>query len=151
MVTFLGVFRHGVDEKLRIAIPARFRDQLAKWGQSILYTVARKDHIVLFPEEAWERFVNRLVREDVPADRALDHDYLRRQVALNGEICRLDAQGRISLRADQLEAAGIKKDATIFGNVRVLELWSGEAFERMASDTRAQNKEDMFMQIMQTL
>jgi MraZ protein len=149
-VTFLGSFRHTVDEKLRVAFPSRFRDQLATTGQVTLYTVARKSHVLVFPPETWQAFVANLFAQDSAAD-SQGHDYLRRQVALGGEICRLDAQGRISLRADQLETAGIERDCVVFGNLRVVELWDAKAFEAMATKTKAQDKEDLWLKVVRTL
>ncbi|MBU2692975.1 MAG: hypothetical protein KJ970_18815 [Candidatus Eisenbacteria bacterium] len=140
-----------MDEKFRVAIPARFRDQLAKWGQSDLYAVARENHIVLFPQDAWEKFVERLLSEDNPPHNAQHYDYLRRQVALSGEICRLDSQGRIMLRPDQLQAAGVSKECQIFGNMRVLELWSPKAFEGMAQKALSQDENNLWLEIVQSL
>ena len=151
MITFLGASRHSIDDKLRVAIPARFRDQVARSGQATLYTVARRKHIVVFPEETWGRFVERLLDSELVSQSPEDQMYLRRQVALDGEICRMDAQGRITLRKDQLETAGIERECIVHGNIRVIELWPEESFRAMNDEVRAQNKESLWLRVVRTL
>lgn len=149
MIVFLGVFRHTVDEKQRVAIPSKFREQIAASGDAYLYAVARKSYIAVFPAESWEHFVKSLLSDESRKELTEGYHALRRQVAKYGENCRLDSQGRISLRTDQLERAGIGRSCVVFGNFGVIELWDEDRFKEEHDDLDAQRTDRYWMDVTQ--
>src|SRR5438105_9720784 len=98
---FLGTYRHAVDSKGRLAIPARFREQLPTG--SIISKGAEGCLQVYGPDE-WvkEQSALQLTSESPAEERRLT----RMRFGAARE-CEFDAQGRIGLSADQRGYAGV--------------------------------------------
>jgi MraZ protein len=149
-ITFLGIFQHTLDDKNRLAIPARFREQLARAGDPLLYSVARPGHVLLFPQDTWDRFVERLLEGEATASTD-EFYYLRRQIALSGEICNLDTQGRITLNANQVRIANLGRDVVLFGNFSIIEVWPRRVFEEKQRVIEQQDKEGLWKRLVSRL
>jgi len=114
---FTGEFRHSIDGKGRLAVPARFRAELAtgahvsRWIDSCL---------AIFPNEAWERLADRVseLRYADAGARAFS-----RFVFSGAFDVELDGQGRVVLPAGVREFAGLKSEAVVVGARDHIELW----------------------------
>ena len=115
---FTGEYRHAVDEKGRLAVPARFRVQLeggcvvAWWLDACL---------AIFPMPAWEVIAAKVASLPVtdPTSRLLQ----RRLFALAFET-ELDKQGRVLIPQKLREAAGLEGEAVIVGGRDHAEIWA---------------------------
>ena len=113
-----GEYRHGLDTKNRIFIPAKFRDQLGeefvifKGGEKCLYVYTKETF-----EKISEQFINHPNRE---VQRAFFSQVV--EVAP-------DKQGRATLTADQVEHADLTKDVAIIGAGQRIEIWATENFK----------------------
>lgn len=115
---FHGEFRHAVDGKGRVAVPARFRARLdggayvARWIDGCLG---------LFPRSTFEELGERVAARPVTDAGARAFGRLVFSAAYEVE---LDGQGRILVPAGLREWAGIASEALVVGAVTRLELWS---------------------------
>jgi MraZ protein len=114
---FTGEYRHTIDAKGRIAVPARFRGELA----GVAFVTRWLDGcIAIFPRDAWTDLSDRVAGLQVS-------DASARQFArflFGGAFdVQLDAQGRVVLPASLREEAGLNGDAVVVGMSDHLEIW----------------------------
>ena len=133
---FTGEYRHTIDVKGRLAVPARFRSELAgeahvcRWLDGCL---------AIFPKAAWEALsaqIGSLAR--VGDTRARE---LARSVFASAFPVELDGQGRVLLPANLREQVGLGTDAVVVGLNDHVELW---APERWAAYSAAMNEPEEF-------
>lgn len=114
---FTGEYRHAIDGKGRVAVPARFRAELAKgafvsrWIDSCL---------AIFPRPEWERLANRVA--DLPFSDAGARVFSRFVFSGAFEFA-LDGQGRLVLPPGLREFANLTTDAVVVGSRDHIELW----------------------------
>jgi len=120
---FLGRFADTVDAKGRLAVPARFRDEL---GDGVVLTRGIDRCLALYPLAAWMPLA-----EQVSALPISDPDArtFRRMVFAEAADLELDAQGRILLPPDLRRYAEIERDAFVVGVNTSVEIWSPGRWE----------------------
>ena len=119
---FFGLFRHAVDAKGRVAIPAQYRRDLA----GAVIAPGSEGRLVIRPAAEWQTYVGRfqLTSSSTPEERS----FMRRLYAGAREL-ELDAQGRILLSSDHRRFAGITDRAVFVGLSNVVELSSEQAWD----------------------
>jgi MraZ protein len=125
---FIGEYRHTLDDKGRIAIPAKLR--YSKVGEDE-YWVATKGFdrcLFLYPKHEWERIVNK-INERLSFTKKEDRSFLRMFISPATEQT-VDRQGRIAIPQSLREYAGIKKEVVTLGAVNRIEIWSEENWNR---------------------
>jgi len=125
---FLGSHNHNLDAKGRLAIPARFRDELSR---GLVLTRGFDRCIALYPMTAWESLAAR-INELSFADP--DVRQFRRMVFSEAVDVQLDGQGRILLPAALRAFAGIEREAVVIGVHSSVEIWNPERWSS-TSDT----------------
>jgi MraZ protein len=120
---FLGRFAHSLDAKGRLAIPARFRDDLAG---GIVLTRGIDRCLALYPMATWLPLA-----EKVSALPITDPDArsFRRMVFAEASHLELDGQGRILLPPDLRRYAELDREAYVIGVNTSIEIWSPERWE----------------------
>lgn len=116
-----GEFRHAVDPKKRLFIPAKHREVL---GTSfIIVRDLYEPCLKVYSEEEWQAFIAPI--EALDADEAAPIlRYVYRE-SVRGDV---DAQGRVTLNDTLIKRANIVKDAVIVGCGRYAEIWSSENY-----------------------
>jgi len=115
---FLGTYRHSVDAKGRLAIPARIRENLP--GGSTVVN-GPDGCLQIYPPQEWARTVEKFqVSSASPATR---RNYMR-QLFASARECEFDRQGRVILSAQHRQYAGIEANAVIVGVNNLVEIWS---------------------------
>ncbi len=131
---FTGEYRHAVDGKGRIAVPARFRGQLAdgavvaRWIDSCL---------AIFPMTAWTELSNRVGSLPITDANAR---LLQRQLFAGAIETELDAQGRVLVPQGLRAYAGLESEALVLGSRDHAEVWAParwEAYSRSLDDPDA--------------
>ena len=129
-----SLFRHGVDEKRRIQIPAKWRPP--KPGTEltlILWPKAKEGPClrVLPPQQ-----MAKLVRDvDAMANSDSNKVVLKRFIGSESVQVTLDKVGRICLPEKMATDAGISGEAVLVGLLDRFEIWSSERWDRVkASD-----------------
>ena len=132
-IVFVGTFRHSVDEKKRLAIPAKWR-AAAKGTQEFIVLPLPNHHLIALPESAMERMLERV-------DEISIGEYERRNVlrlitgGAHGTPC--DAQGRIILTEELMKHAGIEGEAVMVGVLKGFEIWSPARLEEVKRSATA--------------
>ena len=122
---FEGRSRHSLDEKGRLAIPARFKEVLEKRGDSSLVVTNLNNCLVAFAGDDWQRIKEKAV--SLPMFDAAANIYFRYFVS--GAIeCSLK-QGRILIPPDLRELAGLKKEVVLVGHLTRFEIWDRDRWE----------------------
>ena len=122
---FRGRSKHTLDEKGRLAIPARFKEVLKKKNEYCLVLTNQFNCLWAFASEDWR------IIEDSAAnlslfDRAVNT--YRRYFISGAQECPLK-QGRITIPPDLREIAGLKKDLVLVGELKLFEIWEKERWE----------------------
>ena len=120
---FLGKHERNLDDKGRLAIPARFREQLPTGS---VITIAPDNCLRVYPPGEWERVTGQSVVSAAtsPAERTMIRNLFASAAPLE-----LDAQGRTLLPANLRERAGIGASAVVVGVNNVVEIWSQDRWE----------------------
>ncbi len=124
-IMFLGQYTYTLDDKGRLTIPARFREDLP---ESVVITRGLDRCLTVYPIHKWEEIaqkVNALSITD-PRGRAL-----RRIFFADATSAEPDRQGRILLPERLREYAGLElsDDIIIVGLNQFLELWNVQRWE----------------------
>ena len=115
---FIGEFEHTVDDKGRIAIPARFRARLAG---GLVVTRGLDGCLFVYPLADWTALAERIAA--LPMTQAGARQFQRLMFA-GAADCQADGQGRIVLPAYLRQYAGIERDAVVIGVHTRVEIWS---------------------------
>jgi MraZ protein len=119
---FFGEFEHTIDDKGRLTIPARFRDELA---DEVFVSRGLDGCLFVYPPDSWEALVEKVAT--LPLSKR-DARYFSRLIC-SGSECKLDKQGRILLPSSLREYAAIKSEVVIIGVNSRLEIWSRERWQ----------------------
>ena len=120
---FVSNYDHGVDEKGRFIMPAKFREQLD--GKCVVTLGMDENCLYIYRIPEWEEFVERLRR--LPNARR-EIRALQRRFMENAETVDIDKQGRCLLSAGLRSFAGIKDEIKLIGMDNKIELWSKESW-----------------------
>jgi MraZ protein len=120
---FLGTHAPRLDDKGRLILPAKFREQLAA---GIVLTRGQERCLYAFPMREFEEMHTRLRQAPVTSKQA--RDYLR--VFLSGAADEVpDKQGRITIPQALRQYAGLTKDLAVIGAGTRIEIWDATAWE----------------------
>ena len=117
---FLGRHAHTLDAKGRMAIPARFRDEL---GDGLVVTRGVDRCLSIYPILTWNELAANI--NALPVSDA-DARTFRRMVFAEAVDLMLDGQGRILLPPELRSYAGLDRDAVVIGVHSSIEVWSPE-------------------------
>lgn len=135
VVDLNSAYRHKVDAKGRMSLPATFRKVLST---DLVVTRNPKDECLYVFEpqgfNAWvaKVFVDKFGEFDDTNDL---HLKLRRKLKSRAADVSIDASGRIMISAEQREAVGIDKDVVVVGNTGYFEIWDAKRYDEVDDDT----------------
>lgn len=121
---FFGEYHHQLDDKGRVRIPPRFREQL---GANAMMMVGFEKCLMLYTAEDFEKRVyNRLSETDF---LNLDAADIKRALFSKTQPIEEDKQGRVSVNPNFLKECGIQKNIVTIGAMDHAEIWDEEAFK----------------------
>ena len=120
---FLGRYEHTIDEKGRITIPSKFREEL---GNAVYLTQGFDGNLQVLPPDLFELMASR-VRSISYLDA--NSRRLRRILFANAERVTFDGVGRVLLPAFLRETANLKEMAIVVGSGDYFELWSPDIWQ----------------------
>ena len=131
MTVFLGEFQHTVDQKGRLAIPAKFREELA---DGAVVTRGLDKCLVIYPGSEWASLAERVSRlpQTQPNVRTLSRLLFSGAVDLS-----LDSQGRTILPQYLRTYAGIAANVAVIGLYQRIEVWGLEEWNAVKATTEA--------------
>ena len=120
---FLGQYRHTLDEKGRLTIPARFREELS--GGAYL-TQGFEKNLRLLTEPAFEKISEKL--NDMKTTDPMARE-LRRLIFATASQVDLDRVGRVLIPQFLRDVANLDGEAVIVGVGEGVEIWAPGAWE----------------------
>ena len=119
----LGTHSPRLDEKGRLILPAKYRDELA---DGLVLTRGQERCLYVFSQKEFER-VHEQMRE-APISSRQARDYLR--VFLSGASDEVpDKQGRVTIPQNLRQYAGLDRDLAVIGVGTRAEIWDAQAWE----------------------
>jgi len=132
---FIGEFQHNIDVKGRIAVPAKFRNQLS--GGAIV-TRGLDKCLFLFSIAEWEKLAGKIV--SLPLTQANSRAFSRLMLA-GASDCEIDAQGRILIPDYLRKYAGLEKEVIITGLYNRAEIWDLNCWNKYKMETESRSEE----------
>lgn len=121
---FLGQYRHSLDEKARITLPAKFRPQ---FGAGLVMTAGTDRCIWVYPAEEFARLAERINALPLTGQEAAA---FRRLIYGNAFDASLDKQGRVVVPESLRRHANIEGEVVVTGVGRFVEIWSPAEWDR---------------------
>ena len=126
---FLGTHTPRLDDKGRLALPARFRSELEA---GLVITKGQERCLFVFPMAEFARITDLL--RAAPVTQRSVRDYSRVFFAsASHEV--LDGQGRITVPGQLREYAGLSKDCVVIGANSRVEVWDSAAWQNYLEST----------------
>ncbi len=132
---FSGEFRHTLDEKGRVIIPAKFRPFLQ---QGMFLTRGLDGCLFLFPLNAWNELAQKI--RELPLTNPVARAFSR--LVLSGEECQMDKLGRILIPSHLREFAGLDENVVLIGQGNRIEIWSESRWNELVE--RFRKEESLF-------
>lgn len=128
---FEGRSRHTLDDKGRLAIPARFKEILEKKNDLSIVVTNLSNCLVAFARDDWQAVKEKAL--SLPFFDPAANIYLR--YFISGAVeCPLK-QGRILIPPDLRQMGGLNKEVVLVGQLKRFEIWDKakweEEFERV--------------------
>jgi len=115
---FMGEYHHNIDEKGRLIIPAKFRDEL---GTKFIVTRGLEKCLYVYSETEWNNIVAKI--KTLPFTKKDVRTFVRSFFSGATE-CEFDRQGRINITSPLVSYADITKECVVIGANDRLEIWS---------------------------
>ncbi|HUW71635.1 MAG TPA: division/cell wall cluster transcriptional repressor MraZ [Candidatus Humimicrobiaceae bacterium] len=120
---FIGEYTYSIDEKKRLAIPAKFRQAL---GKKAVLTRGLDNCLVIYPLKGWQKLSQKL--ESLPAGQVDARGFIR--IMLSGAVdIALDKLGRVLVPDHLKKYAFLKKNVVIIGLSNRIEIWDEKRWQ----------------------
>ena len=132
---FRGIFHNSLDDKGRMSLPARFREQIKTDHETpLVLTLGLDQCLWLYPMDHWKSIEEKLSGMDTLNN---DQRWLQRFFMRASDEVELDQQGRIVISPVLRKEAGLNKNIVIVGMLKRIEIWDKEKYEGYNSQTAA--------------
>jgi MraZ protein len=121
---FIGEYHHHLDEKGRLAVPVKFRRELAKGA---VVTRGLDNCLFLYTKIEWQKLADKLAA--LPISQANTRAFARLMLAGAMDV-EIDGQGRAVLPEYLRQYAAIKKKVVVTGLYNRLEIWDETAWDK---------------------
>ncbi|MBI2451063.1 MAG: division/cell wall cluster transcriptional repressor MraZ [Parcubacteria group bacterium] len=125
----IGEYIHTIDNKKRIAIPAKLRGEFGSKG---VLTRGLDNCLFLYPQKEWEGLVERL--RTLPLGQESSRGFVRLMLASASEV-EIDNLGRILVPEYLKDYAGLSKKIIIAGVLNRIEVWDENKWINYKSGT----------------
>ncbi|BDZ66207.1 division/cell wall cluster transcriptional repressor MraZ [Agromyces mangrovi Wang et al. 2018] len=128
---FLGTHEPKLDDKGRIILPAKFRDELAN---GLVMTRGQEHCVYVFSAREFETIHDTIRQAPVTSKQA--RDYMR--VFLSGASAETpDKQHRVTIPSPLRQYAGLERDLAVIGAGSRVEIWDAGAWQTYLSEQEA--------------
>ncbi len=138
---FIGEYSHNLDDKGRLAVPKKFRNDLSKGA---VVTRGLDNCLFLYTKDEWRKLADKLA--NLPFSQAKSRAFARLMLAGAMDVS-VDKQGRVIIPEYLRTFAGLKKEIIVAGLYNRLELWDQKKWSEYTKKTeKDSNKiaEEMF-------
>jgi len=124
-----SVYRHGVDEKRRLQIPAKWRPTEENFEFTMVLwpgAVPQQPYLLVLPPEPLRLLMEKIKTMPYSDPKA---DSLRRLLGKKSDQVVLDKGGRICLPEMMAKGAAIETEAVLIGSLDRFEIWNPDRYE----------------------
>ena len=115
-----GEYQHSLDNKSRLFIPAKLREEL---GEVFYITLSMDSCLCAYSAESWQIFSDKVGAMPYVKQRRM------RPLFAHAARCELDSQGRTIIPQNLRAYAGLTKNVTVIGCNNHAELWESETWK----------------------
>lgn len=133
---FLGTYQPKLDDKGRLTLPAKFRDDFA---DGLVVTRTQERALAVYPRQTFEAKVSSLL--SAPSTVKQVRDYQRMLMA-GASDDKPDSQGRVTLPPHLRAYAGLEREVVVIGAGDRAEIWDAAAWQKY-SETSEEGFSDM--------
>ena len=127
---FIGEYHHTIDEKGRIIIPVKFRDELKN---NFIITRGLEECLFVYPMDNWNKICEKL--GSLPFTKK-DARVFNRFFMSGATEVELDKQGRVNVNSPLISYAKLTKECVIIGTGDRLEIWAKESWDNFFNSTK---------------
>lgn len=120
---FMGIYKHNIDNKGRVIIPAKLRHEL---GNDFVVTKGVDKCISIYTKEGFDVFLDKL--DKLPNHKAVNRQY-ERELFKNMNIGNMDNNGRVLIPEILREMQNIKDEVYIIGVRDRIEIWDKQTHD----------------------
>ena len=128
MIMYMGEYHHTIDDKGRLIIPSKLRNEL---GSSVVLTRGLEKCLFLYKKADWDSLVAKL--KTLPFTKK-DVRMFTRFFFSGAAECEFDSQGRVCITSPLVSYAGIEKECIIIGASDRIEIWSKKSWDKMINE-----------------
>ena len=126
----MGEYHHNIDDKGRLTIPSKFRDDL---GEKFVITRGLENCLFAYSLEDFQKIVAEL--QKIPFTKKDARQFMR--FFLSGATTvEFDKQGRINISSPLISYAELKKECILIGTGDRLEIWSSNNWNDFFDSTK---------------
>ena len=118
---FIGEYHHTIDEKKRLIIPSKFREEL---GNEFIITRGIEKCLYVYSKTSWENITNKLATLPFTKKNAREFN---RFFLSGASLAEVDKNGRILITSPQFAYANITKECVIVSVGERIEIWFEKA------------------------
>ena len=133
---FMGEYHHNIDEKGRLIMPAKFRNDLK---DKFIITRGLEKCLYVYSLEDWDKLVSKL--NTLPYTKKDARIFIRSFFSGAAQI-EVDRQGRINITSPLIDHAGLTKECVIIGANDRIEIWSKDEWDKFF-DVNSEKLEDI--------
>ncbi len=126
-----GEFHISLDEKGRLLIPARIRNEVR--GNALVVTRGIDRCLWLFSPEQWREFSAKLMSASSPLSKR--GRLLQRRIIAPAQEVELDKAGRLNVPKSLQESADLSRETTLLVMERYMEVWDAGAYQQYESES----------------
>lgn len=125
---FMGEYHHNIDDKGRLIIPSKFRNEL---GEKFIVTRGLEECLFVYSISEWNEIINKL--KQLPFTNK-DARLFMRMFMSGATECELDKNGRINIPTTLAKYASLDKECVVIGVNERLEIWSSSKFDNFFNE-----------------
>lgn len=126
---FIGEYQHTIDQKKRLAVPAKFRQIL---GKKAVITRGLDNCLFLYPLKEWQKLAKKLSK--LPFSQSDVRGFVRVMLAGAMEV-KIDSLGRILIPDYLKKYASLKKKVVFAGLYNRAEIWDEQKWRQYQQKT----------------
>ena len=121
-----GKYKHTVDEKGRLFVPSKLREEL---GNTFYVTLGLDHCLSVYTESGWQAILDKYNALPIVQARKM------RFLFANAAKCEPDKQGRFLIPAELRQYAGLSNEVTFIGQGGHAEIWDSAAYDELDRQT----------------
>lgn len=126
---FMGEYEHNIDQKGRMIVPAKFREEL---GSTFVLTRGLDKCVFGYPYDEWKQLEEKM--RALPFTKKDARAFTR--FFFSGAVeCEFDKQGRVNVSAPLRRYAKLERECVIIGVSNRIEIWSKQMWDQYYSES----------------